>query len=322
MALWAGIDEAGYGPQLGPLVVAGTAFKIEGTPAAGTLWEALGEAVARHARGSAGRLVVNDSKKVYSGPHTLRRLEEGVLAFLPPCTGGLPAQAGELLAMLGACRRRGEEPSPWFRAVSRTALPVVSNLSALESKAALLSEALAQTGVRVLPARAAVVLPPEFNRTVARTRSKSLLLFQKCGLILQHLWRQAGPGRSHIVVDKHGARVRYRRLLKDVFPDCQCDILREGRKRSTYRIMDGERTLNLTFAEGADAKALPVALASMTAKYLRELHMIAFNSYWHERVEGLRPTAGYRSDSARFLKDISDAMHAEGVHERDLARCK
>ena len=43
---------------------------------------------------------------------------------------------------------------------------------------------------------------------------------------------------------------------------------------------------------------LPTALASMTAKYLRELSMRAFNEFWCARVTGLRPTAGYPMDVA------------------------
>ena len=45
---------------------------------------------------------------------------------------------------------------------------------------------------------------------------------------------------------------------------------------------------------------LPTALASMTAKYLRELSMRAFNEFWCARVPGLRPTAGYPGDAPRF----------------------
>ncbi|MHC4591536.1 MAG: hypothetical protein ACYS8L_02445, partial [Planctomycetota bacterium] len=48
MVLWAGIDEAGYGPRLGPLVVAGTAFALEREPKEGILWETLRDAVSRH----------------------------------------------------------------------------------------------------------------------------------------------------------------------------------------------------------------------------------------------------------------------------------
>jgi len=46
----------------------------------------------------------------------------------------------------------------------------------------------------------------------------------------------------------------------------------------------------------------------MTAKYLRETAMRAFNAFWAERVPGLRPTAGYPGDARRFREEIADRM--------------
>ena len=316
MALWAGIDEAGYGPRLGPLVVAGTVFNVTKEPSDGTLWDLLGDAVARRARGSDGRLVVNDSKLVYSRSLGLRRLEEGVLAFLQTRADRPLRRADQVLALLGG--GAGDALGAWFRPTADLALPVASNASSLNSKASVLRQALRRAGVELLAARAAVVFPPEFNRLVARTRNKSLLLFQKCGLVLQEVWKHAGPDRSFVLVDKHGARKRYRRLLLDVFPHCRCDVMQEEAHRSVYRVSDGaQRSLVVIFQEGGDTRTLPTALASMTAKYVRELYMLAFNVYWQQRLTDLEPTAGYHGDAQRFLRDIAPALHTEKV---DLSR--
>ncbi len=320
MALWAGIDEAGYGPPLGPLVVAGTAFTLRDEPHEGALWEVLRDAVARHARGSDGRLVVNDSKQVYSPALGLKRLEEGVLGFLHARRGPSLETAGDLFTLLRGGRPQAEQPHRWFRSAAHLPLPLASNISALRSKASVLRESLELGGVKLISVRAAVVFPPEFNRIVSRTRNKSLLLFQKCGLILQELWKHAGPGPSHVLVDKHGARRRYRRLLPDVFPGCRCDVLHEEPDRSAYRIVGGDRALVVTFQEAGDTRALPTALASMVAKYVRELYMRAFNDYWQERLGELKPTAGYHRDAQRFLRDIAPALHAEGVDASSLVR--
>ena len=325
MPMWAGIDEAGYGPALGPLVVAGTAFVTREPPEHGQLWDRLGDAVVRHARGSDGRLVVNDSKVVYSGALGLRRLEEGVLAFLQAGSAAPVGSGTDLLSVLTGGRPSQGEPCPWFRDVAGFGLPLASNASALLSKAAVLREALGQAGVRPLALRAAVVLPPEFNRIVSRTRNKAMILFQKCGLLLQELWRHAGPGESHVLVDRHGGRAHYRKLLLDVFPRCQCDVLEEGDQRSAYVVRDERdsgRTLQVTFQEGGDSRALPTALASMVAKYVRELYMTAFNAYWQQRIDGLKPTAGYHGDARRFLRDIAPALHAEGVDRAALVRIR
>jgi len=320
MALWAGIDEAGYGPRLGPLVVSGTAFLLSDRPKEGVLWDLLRDAIARRVRGSAGRVVVNDSKLVYSRSSGLMRLEEGVLAFLAPGDGGAATRASNLLAALRSGGPTESEPQRWFAGAHDMELPVASNVSAVESKASVVQEAMDAAGVQMLGARAAVVFPAEFNRIVARTRNKSLLLFQKCGLILQEFWRMAGPGESYVLVDRHGGRKRYRRLLLDAFPACRCDILREEDDTSVYRVHSGEKSLVVAFKEGGDGRAVPTALASMTAKYVRELYMHAFNAYWGARTDGLKPTAGYWGDAGRFLRDIAPALEAEGADASELAR--
>ena len=65
---------------------------------------------------------------------------------------------------------------------------------------------------------------------------------------------------------------------------------------------------------------LPVALASMTAKYHRELAMRAFNHFWCERVPDLKPTAGYPLDAKRFKKAISPLQIKLGIADDCLWR--
>ena len=62
-----GIDEAGYGPNLGPLVVATTACRVP-AEAPACLWQALAPAVRRRDHDDDGRLLIDDSKKVNEGP--------------------------------------------------------------------------------------------------------------------------------------------------------------------------------------------------------------------------------------------------------------
>jgi len=320
MAFWAGIDEAGYGPLLGPLVVAGSAFRLRDKPGLGVMWNVLQDAVSPHARGRGGRLVINDSKRLYTPSRGLKLLEEGVLGALQVMSGGPVERAADLFSLLRGEAKAGAEPAPWFAGAGELALPVASNQSAISSKADILERAMRTSGTGLLAMRACLALPAEFNRIVARTGNKSLLLFQKTGLIMQHLWRRAEDGESYMAIDRHGGRKRYRRLLKDVFPECGCDVLREAGSRSDYRIHNEARALVVSFLKSGDQRALPVALGSMVAKYVRELYMLAFNRYWSDRVEGLKPTAGYGRDARRFLKDIGPALRRAKVDVSRLAR--
>src|SRR5438477_3466657 len=80
-----GIDEAGYGPNLGPLVMTSVACRVPDCHAEADLWHLLRAAVRRPEEKDDGRLLVGDSKIVYSSTRGLAGLEGGVLAALAPC---------------------------------------------------------------------------------------------------------------------------------------------------------------------------------------------------------------------------------------------
>jgi hypothetical protein len=66
MAWIIGIDEAGYGPNLGPLVMSSVACRVPDEQLDADLWRLLAAAVRRGGDRDDGRLVVDDSKVVYS----------------------------------------------------------------------------------------------------------------------------------------------------------------------------------------------------------------------------------------------------------------
>src|SRR4051794_25297256 len=78
-----GIDEAGYGPNLGPLVQAAVAARVpDGT---GCLWGCLAAGVRRATDPDDDRVLIDDSKLVHVGPHKLARLERGVFGIVAGC---------------------------------------------------------------------------------------------------------------------------------------------------------------------------------------------------------------------------------------------
>jgi len=72
MAILAGIDEAGFGPLLGPLVVSSSVFRTDADMSSADLWQVLRKSVGRTRSRLVGRLLIADSKKAYKRDEGLR----------------------------------------------------------------------------------------------------------------------------------------------------------------------------------------------------------------------------------------------------------
>ena len=83
---------------------------------------------------------------------------------------------------------------------------------------------------------------------------------------------------------------------------------------------NGGRRMRLTFAEKAERRSFAVALASCIAKYARETCMAAFNDYFSGLDPDLKPTAGYRNDGWRWLKEAAGALERAQIDRAVLVR--
>jgi ribonuclease HII len=298
-----GIDEAGYGPNLGPFVMSAVACRVEGAPPA-CLWEAL-TAVARRAGGKRDkRLVIDDSKKVYGSGKTLAGLERGVFTLL----GRVPTTLSELTALLCPDDVTDLTGEVWYRGA--TALPLDAGADELAGLCEPFRTACAGAKLGEWRVASAVVCPGRFNRLTARAGTKSVVLADGFVRLLSSLVA-ACPGEVvEVTADKQGGRNMYLLQIQQAVGGLVRTI-EEGEERSRYEAVTGERTVRVTFEPRADAANLCVALASMVSKYLRELFMSEFNGFWAGHVPGLAPTAGYPGDAPRFLEAIREA--AEGM---------
>jgi ribonuclease HII len=84
----------------------------------------------------------------------------------------------------------------------------------------------------------------------------------------------------------------------------------------------GDDTVRIIFCEKAEAQCLPVAVASMLSKYLREALMSRFNAYWKSHLPDVVPTAGYYADGGRFLQDIDAKRKELGIPDEQLIRSR
>jgi len=323
MAYLIGTDEAGYGPNLGPLVISASVWDLpEGTHVQDLygLLEHVIAAKSNQASGDGrGRVWMADSKLLYRSGKGLKQLEHGLLAALA-ILGRQPTNWHELWQSLAPDAMTARDAIPWYRGYD-TAIPRQADPAEIRQAAATLRSGLAHAGVRLVDLRCRVIFEGEFNRLVAAYGNKAEALSRASLCLAADLCRLLPSGPVLIVCDKHGGRDHYAHLLLEHFAGSLVEVCGETRRWSAYRLGQPKRRIEVCFQAKAESY-LPAALASMAAKYLRELAMEALNAFWGQHVPGLRRTAGYPQDARRFKAEIASAQAALGLEDEIVWRSR
>jgi len=136
-------------------------------------------------------------------------------------------------------------------------------------------------------------------------------------------------GRNKLMMDLHG----FERLVLKCAEGADADVLavcglvggiRRYRPRFAHfrdaRVVEESRGLavyevpalgQVRFELSADARHMPVALASMVGKYVRKLFMARLNRHWAERVPDLRPASGYHDSVTQGLVAATELLRRE-----------
>jgi len=270
-----GIDEAGYGPLLGPLGIAAVSVEVD-------------DGVDVRAAFGRARLGVKDSKEIHD-PSDLAPLESVAMAGLAWLTGSMPATAADVFALLGEDDAR--RPQPWMLGANDLKLPV----------AAPRIRAWRVAGVRPRWVGGYLIHPGELNRAYAAGVNRADL---ELGHVGQLLLRLPDEHPRQTIVDRLGGRRYYGDFLQGLWPGEELTVLCEHPERSGYRLAWSVRSHEVAFCVGGEQVSVLTALASCIAKYGRELHMQLFNRHWCELRPGLRPTAGYARDARRWITEV------------------
>ncbi|MBL9120458.1 MAG: hypothetical protein JNL80_11155 [Phycisphaerae bacterium] len=327
MLIYAGIDEAGYGPLLGPLCVACSVVAVEGLDPsrpdlrAPNLWERLKDAVCDSPSDKRKRIAIADSKRLKGAKegksHPLRHLERGVLSAVAT-ERTLPATDDELFAALGVTVGPPNE-SPWYASV--TPLPLALEADALAIAANRLRVAANGAAVRFARIACDALDGTQFNELAVRSQ-KSDMNFEMAMRHVNRIWSEHGQHHPRVVVDRHGGRMHYREPLQLFFTEASITIVAETDSLSRYRLEDRRGTITISFEVESESRHLPNALASMTAKFTRELFMERMNRFFRSHIAELKPTAGYVEDGRRYLKDITPTLRALGIASERLVRSR
>ena len=324
MLIYAGIDEAGYGPMLGPLGVGCSVFAIDDhEPCQGKvdLWKQLARVVCRKKSDRKHRIAIDDSKHLKGASkgktHPLKHLERGVLAFLAASKNDprdLPDTDVDLFELFDV--RLPE--APWYDSV--TELPVANDLDQLRIATSRLCRTMREQQVQCSWMGVEVVDAGPFNRQVDLMGNKASVTFGAVMTHVDRIWGRWPAEHPRVIVDRQGGRTHYREPLQMAFPEAHIRIVAEEEAISRYRLDREGSRLTISFLKEAEINHLPVALASMIAKYIRELAMIRMNRHFQAQMPELRPTAGYVQDARRYLVEIEPIIRSCEIDRRDLVR--
>ena len=319
MAVLVGIDEAGFGPILGPLVVSSAAFSLGRDLLEADLWQVLRKSVADKRKHLAGRLLIVDSKKAYSKALGIKHLQRTTLSCLRHL-GEDPATLTHLMSLLCPHCLKRLGAYPWYKSVESY------NLCADKADIAIASgvfqQDLESNGIRLLKLSSDCLDVAHYNKMVSAVKNKARVLFNATARLIQEAFDNYGGDDLQIIVDRQGGRVRYRKTLGQMFPGMELEIIRQSKNLSSYELKADGKKMRLHFTVAADKRFFPVSLASMVSKYQRELLVDNINHYFTAFHADLKPTAGYWKDGLRFIDDLKNNIPDIEVDNNQLIRCR
>jgi ribonuclease HII len=314
-------DEAGYGPKLGPLVIAATAWELPDSIEPDRV-ESLFEPLRTPQPCGEWTCAIDDSKAVYKAGQGLQRLHAIVSASHHWCgrRGStfaelLPHLAGEDLQSIGA--------APWLCQVSDERLLDPEQTQDVR-------DSWSRSGVRQVDTLARVITAERFNEACRSANKAELLSESTLQLVKSLLQTHQGKHREFIVYcDRHGGRRYYAGVLQHVFFDAVVQVIAENQQQSSYRMIlrknpNLSQTITIHFTVKGDSFT-PVAMSSLHAKYIRERFMESFNRFFAQLYRGsepLKPTAGYPVDADRFLFQVAEDLKREKILADQLVRSR
>ena len=319
MAILVGIDEAGFGPLLGPLVVSSSTFSVPEKLLAADLWQILHRSVGNRRKHLAGRLLIADSKKAFNKSTGIKHLERTILSILK-CLNRQPSTLTELIKELcPECLERLNS-YPWYSGADSHYLSIDTADAAIASS--VLTDEMSLNDIRLLDIRSYCLDVAYYNKLMEAVKNKANVLFTATSALIKRAFDNFTGDDLQVMVDRQGGRVHYRKNLQRMFEGLELKILRESPALSSYELRCPGRRMRVHFTISADDRFLPVSLASMASKYLRELLICNINRYFVGFNKDLKPTAGYWKDGLRFIEDIKTTLPVVQFDNEQLIRCR
>ncbi len=299
-----GIDENGLGPLLGPLVTTAVSLELKRYRPD------------HHAE--LGRTLGIDDSKATAGFGQMALAEGLALALIEQLTGTLPTDIDALLEALlldapAALRTpcpSGSRPQCWS-----IAIPLPCFGGEVEAGREVLRK-LAKAGLRPLHVRSALACTGSLNTLLRKGQSRievDLELMER--LVLDARGQVAEDVRA--VCGMVGGIRNYLAKMRHL----PLRGVAKARAPSPTLAFDVQGVGHVRFEIDADTNHMPVALASMVGKYVRELAMERQNRFYRQHDESLAEVSGYHDPVTQRFIVASTALRASlGVDDACFRR--
>jgi hypothetical protein len=291
------IDENGYGPLMGPLLVTG----ILATADVDSGWDGF----------------ISDSKRFFSRNSSgFARVEESALALFHLVHGFYPSSVEDLLSSSGdfSC----SEPS----SSCYDFLPPIFSYGRrekAESKREELALFCRQHGIRLLGIRVAVVCPDQFNRFFNKSeRRKDYLNFLQFSENIH--WALKKSSSLSVAAGKIGARAKYDSFLRDNFTDWTLTTFSQASDTSSYSLTSGGRECRIAFLKNLEERSFLGVCCGIYGKYIRESIMTSINRFCG--FSNGNEISGYRDARTRKFQDHRILHFSSEERKNCLFRCR
>jgi len=329
-----GIDENGYGPILGPLIITASAFKVEKR---GNLWQILN--ISKNPDNYPERVVVTDSKKLFSrnSLRCRRAGEKTVAIFFSLLFKKLPKEPDSFFSKIllnfslfpKLCLESKTRYKPCWGKIS---LPlwlkdiVVRGFSLAKIEKGIIKESeelkkkLKEKKIKFLGLKTICVCPFQFNK-LAKEKNKSYLNYLQFEKLIFY-FLQKKEKKFFIFADKIGGRKDYFFYLKSgLLKDWDCRILEESGEVSSYELNLKNKRANISFLQNGEEKEFPVALSSLFGKYTREIFIKRINRFFQNYNPELKSVSGYRDPLTKeFIKRTENLREELKINENCFLR--
>jgi ribonuclease HII len=329
-----GIDEAGYGPSLGPLVVTAVVFQ---TPSPDIdLWKSLNKVTSNKSY-CPNKIPVCDSKAIYQPNRGIKALETAVLAFASLIAETVPNSLTikQFIQKVHYGDIDRISSLPWYEKYAGIPIPLKADKKQISELSGRLKNECREKSIRFEKVSCRMIDADGFNNALAKG-NKAELLFDITAELLTDLCKTYLQPDNHleISIGKQGGRTYYQEHIEKVFMPHKIQRVKEKSNCSWYTISaersvvpknigaGRENNCTIKFLKDGEDKEFTIALASMFCKYLRELGMKMFNNFWQEHSPTLKPTAGYYKDSQRFISEIKPLTTKLGLPPENFVRLR